>query len=116
MKKCSTCKRLKELEKFSKDATKKSGICSTCKECNKLAGLNFKLRSYKISLDDLEELLVKQDSSCAICKKKLDKFHIDHDHQTMKVRGLLCGKCNRGIGLLQDSKEILQRAIDYLSR
>lgn len=39
---------------------------------------------------------------------------MDHDHQTLVVRGLLCGKCNKGLGLLGDSVESLTRARDYL--
>ena len=42
------------------------------------------------------------------------RFHIDHDHSTGKVRGLLCTACNMGLGLFKDDPEMLLRAIDYL--
>lgn len=52
---------------------------------------------------------------CAICgivKRKLD---YDHDHKTNQFRGLLCQKCNHGIGMFNDDPILLQKAIDYLS-
>lgn len=53
---------------------------------------------------------------CEICEDDIiDSFHIDHDHDTGEVRGLLCGPCNRGIGLLRDSKRNFGRAVRYLS-
>lgn len=45
-----------------------------------------------------------------------DKYvgHVDHDHVTDQIRGILCGACNRSLGLVKDSVEILQRMINYL--
>ena len=56
---------------------------------------------------------------CSICLKYLTKTHqngahIDHCHQTGKVRGILCGPCNRGLGMLQDNAMFMQRAWSYL--
>lgn len=75
-------------------------------------------RKYNLSMDDYNKLLQLQNYSCAICKT--DKpggrgiFHIDHNHKTGKVRGLLCHGCNTGIGLLKESIDVLQNAITYL--
>lgn len=66
------------------------------------------------SRDDLEALIVQQDGKCAICGDPSDQLEIDHDHKTGKVRGLLCGSCNRGIGQLRDDPEILQKALEYI--
>ena len=41
-------------------------------------------------------------------------MHIDHDHKTDSLRGTLCGKCNRGIGMFDDNADIIQKALDYL--
>jgi hypothetical protein len=63
-------------------------------------------------------MILSQDNKCNICKNKFvdkKKIHIDHDHESKKVRGLLCINCNIGIGMLKDSQEILQSAINYLN-
>ena len=67
-------------------------------------------------------LLEEQDSRCAICNTtesntpRHDWFAVDHCHVSNKVRGLLCNKCNQGIGLLNDSIENLSQAILYLEK
>jgi len=55
---------------------------------------------------------------CAICGGVNDidrRLSVDHNHDTGEVRGLLCNRCNRAIGLLGDSIDILESAISYLS-
>ena len=84
---------------------------------------NIKKR-YGISSVEYQQMLKVQNYSCAICKTKNPgnsngvhtKFSVDHDHNTGAVRGLLCNNCNRGIGLLQDSPNILLQAHVYLSK
>lgn len=75
---------------------------------------------YGITLEHYEQLFDNQKGGCAICGVHQSSIktplHIDHDHKTKKVRGLLCHKCNRGIGLFQDSTDILQKAREYLER
>jgi hypothetical protein len=60
-----------------------------------------------------EALLEEQGGLCAICRLRA-AVAVDHDHDTGGVRGLLCKSCNSGIGLLQDSVEVLESAADYL--
>jgi len=74
-------------------------------------------RRFGIILDDYNQLLYKQESRCAICLIKQDnrRFSVDHDHKTGKIRGLLCNKCNLGLGNFRDSKTILEQAIKYLN-
>lgn len=72
------------------------------------------------------EMLAAQSGVCAVClgapksvngkSGKITDFNIDHCHATGKVRGLLCSHCNRGIGMLQDSPEILRSAAAYLEK
>jgi len=71
-------------------------------------------RCYGISTDDLNALLARQRGVCGICKKKGRKLHVDHCHKTGKVRGLLCGKCNRGLGHYDDEPDRMRAAADYL--
>ena len=78
-----------------------------------------KLKKYGLTLDQFNALCKKQQGRCAICRKlpKADQvLHVDHDHKTRRVRGLLCPGCNRGIGMLQDSSKLLRRALVYLER
>jgi hypothetical protein len=63
------------------------------------------------------ELYEVQQGCCAICSEPEEKFSwlcIDHDHNTGRIRGLLCPNCNRGIGLLQDSSVLLEKAAKYI--
>lgn len=69
---------------------------------------------YGITPEDYEKMFKKQKGKCAICGIKKDKLDIDHCHTTKKVRGLLCGSCNRALGLLKDNTEFLNNAIKYL--
>jgi hypothetical protein len=68
------------------------------------------------SSDDEKNLLAQQNYSCAICqgKAKRGSFDLDHCHTTGKVRGLLCNKCNKGLGFFNDNIELFVRAIKYL--
>lgn len=70
---------------------------------------------YGISPKDYERMYTKQDGKCFICEIDKDLV-IDHCHDTGVVRGLLCRKCNSGLGLLQDSTIVLQKSIQYLER
>jgi len=81
-------------------------------------------RAYGITLDQYEEMLLKQNGCCAICKnkesrvnpksKKVQPLSVDHCHQTGKVRGLLCSQCNLILGKFNDNILLFQACIDYL--
>lgn len=124
MKTCSTCKVPKILDDFYKQADGYMGRHASCKDCRKEYGKRTydpirdrekRLRfSYGIGIEDYERMLEAQNFRCAICQSLEERLHVDHDHVTGKVRGLLCNACNTGIGLLRDSKSILRSAIDYL--
>lgn len=74
------------------------------------------LQRYGISLDEYRNLLEGQGGLCLICNIKSNyKLHVDHCHTTGKVRGLLCGSCNRALGLLKDNTMFLLKAIEYLN-
>ncbi len=74
-------------------------------------------RNYGLSDEDYEGILLNQDGRCDLCHDdECTSFHIDHDHDTRTVRGLLCSNCNTGIGKLGDNIRGLQRALGYLQR
>lgn len=77
-----------------------------------------RLWKYKITQRDYDLILAAQGGVCAICHgpQQGDKpFSVDHDHVTHQVRGLLCGRCNVGIGMLGDSPNTIANAFYYLS-
>jgi len=60
-------------------------------------------------------MLDEQEGRCKICRAEFeDAPHVDHDHETREVRGLLCHHCNTGIGLFRHDVKILKQAISYL--
>lgn len=86
---------------------------------------NWKLKNrYGITTQDYLNMVISQDNKCAICNSpetirqnnKVNELAIDHDHKTNKVRGLLCGSCNRGIGLFKENTNLLKLAITYLEK
>src|SRR5262249_33693211 len=74
-------------------------------------------REYGIAFEELRRMLSEHDGTCDICRRRpARRLCIDHCHATMKVRGLLCQRCNTALGLLEDDPERLRAAIGYLER
>lgn len=76
-------------------------------------------RRYGITRDHFDALLLLQQNKCVGCFTALDggpTTHIDHDHKTNRVRGLLCPNCNRALGMMKDNVEILLRLGVYLEQ
>ena len=74
-------------------------------------------RKFNLSKEEYLSKLSEQENVCAICGKTCTKsLAVDHNHETKKVRGLLCNNCNRGIGHLKEDKQILLNAIAYLEK
>lgn len=77
-------------------------------------------RAYNITVDDYNKMCLDQGNLCAICYEPLfdnsgKKPHVDHSHSTGKIRGILCYKCNNGLGLFNDNIQKLRNAIEYLT-
>lgn len=80
------------------------------------------MASFGITVEQYNEMLARQDGVCAICREpetmirkgRLLPLHVDHDHDTGAVRGLLCGRCNTGIGMFADDPDRLVAATTYL--
>lgn len=66
-----------------------------------------------VTQEQFDEMFVRQDGRCAICRQK-NRLFVDHDHKTGKARGLLCSRCNLGIGHFRDSPFLLANAISYV--
>jgi hypothetical protein len=76
-------------------------------------------RKYGITLADYERMFEAQGGVCAICGESRPEdrtLHIDHDHKSGEVRGLLCFRCNNSLGDLRENYDLFQCAADYLDR
>lgn len=72
-------------------------------------------RRYGITEQDYALMESRQDGRCAICRRiPASSFHIDHCHETGKVRGLLCSFCNKGLGHFRDNEQSLLAAAAYV--
>lgn len=125
MKKCSRCKKLKKLDSFGVDNSRKDGLMLYCKPCwseyKKTKSRKWYLSAkYSITENQYTVMSNKQKDCCAICGKHSDNLDkvlcVDHNHNTNKIRGLLCNDCNRALGLFGDSIQILENARNYLRR
>ena len=105
---------------------------SSCKECDKIRVKNRHLknpertknndlkRNYGITLKEHQQMFDDQNGRCAICKQEGDgrwkKLCVDHDHETGKVRQLLCRNCNMVLGQIRDNINLLEEMVVYLKR
>lgn len=113
-KRCNRCGEFVPLSEFYKAVAKKDGLVNQCKPCFNISSREYALRrKYGITQDDVDRMVRAQGGRCAICRKR-KKLHVDHCHRTGKVRGMLCGTCNRAIGMLSTVR-LLNAAIQYLS-
>lgn len=72
-------------------------------------------KNYGITSEQYDEILTRQDHKCAICGTFCERPFVDHDHSTGRIRGLLCMKCNFGIGNFTENITVLESAIKYLT-
>ena len=142
MKFCNVCNTAKPRAEFHRDRRKRDGLFGTCKGCatarsqqryqrtkpiqvararrwnirypERYRDIQLR-RSYGITLVQYQEMVTQQDGVCAICQRP-DKraLSVDHCHKTGEVRGLLCGACNRALGMLEDKIESVDRLALYL--
>ena len=77
---------------------------------------SYLMKKYKITLEEVDKLLIKQNHKCAICGSSLVETRrcIDHNHETGKVRGILCHRCNIGLGYIEDGEEFVSKCFLYL--
>jgi hypothetical protein len=145
MKTCVSCGIEKSLEDFYKESRVKDGRQARCKKCHIKITENYRkknpelyrkaskkhwhklndkkkhslwIKRYGITLEDYQKMHDNQKGVCKICKKPCKTkqvLSVDHCHKTNKVRGLLCVKCNTGLGMFNDNVKYLQEAINYLS-
>ena len=134
LKACTKCEKVKPLSEYHRHVGVSNRIRPACKECINAQNLARKaspeaqkgildqhLKRYGMNSDDFYRLLNEQNGLCAICETDdpgawFGRMVVDHSHVTGKVRGLLCAKCNRGIGQFNDKIDLLRKALAYLER
>jgi len=126
-KRCPDCGLTKPLEEFPRNRNSKDGRHAYCKPCHNArtaetrqrlygGGRHYHLkRRYGIGADDFDRMVADQGGVCLICERP-DPEHVDHDHVTGKVRGILCFNCNGGLGQFKDDIDALLAAAAYLER
>lgn len=127
-KKCCSCNQVLWVNEFyvkkDKGKNKHFRFNSPCKVC---AHINRNIAyqkayqrriKYNMTEEEYQFRLQTQNYSCAICHRHVDdckkELFVDHCHKTGKVRGLLCNKCNSGVGFFNDDISTIKKAIQYL--
>lgn len=137
MKICNTCNVEKQISEYHKHTTNADRLNKRCKQCrnqdsarrnqekrrdplylDKLKDRELR-RKYGISLETYNRQCLEQNNVCAICNEFCivnERLCVDHDHNSGKVRGFLCSRCNQALGLFRDSEYNLINAVKYLRK
>lgn len=143
-KKCNRCQETKDVSEFTKNSATRDGLKSLCRACSNAYSRDWfssqtserrraKLlrNGYGLTVDDFDALLAAQGGQCAVCGTaepggQFGTWHIDHDHSCCPktganrkscgncIRGLLCQKCNVGLGQFDDDPDRLLAAATYV--
>lgn len=98
------------------EKSKESKRISQSKHQRTYKNANLKF-NFGITIEDYEEMLINQNDCCKICKRHKSQFkrslHVDHNHKTGKIRGILCVKCNTGLSFIENT-DFFHEALNYL--
>ena len=124
---CTECNEYKLPNNFYKSSNIYAvmGLASKCKNCfekkyhanrdlKEYAKSYHRKTKYNLTQEEYNILLEKQEGKCAICSRTERNFHLDHNHETGKIRAFLCVNCNAGIGMFNEDIETLKKVIEYL--
>jgi hypothetical protein len=109
MKVCGICGEAKPVDEFGRKLHYFTEFCKPCR------GLKIRAETYGLSIEDVRQMLDRSHCQCCGAEFRLIRDrHIDHDHRTDAVRGLLCQKCNTALGCVDDDVDHLRRLISYI--
>lgn len=118
---CRKCHNSMQREKYNsnpEEKLKRQIRERTRNSLNPLAKKDAELkRLYGITIYEYLDIFKKQEMVCKICRQECKtrySLSVDHDHQSGKIRGLLCNRCNRVLGMFEDSRELFLAAERYL--
>ena len=127
---CSSCLTIKPSNDFKIRRTNSDSLSNQCISCEKINKEKYcrnprrerdlaLRRTFNMTHEDFDLMENSQNGVCKICGSspsgKFKYLSVDHDHSTGRIRGLLCNKCNSGLGLFNDSSALLVKASKYLS-
>lgn len=122
---CVRCGEVKPRESYgNRKRGEQPGVRrSKCKACEGFLAVtkhyksdSHRRRAYGMKPGEFDRIVASQGNKCAICEKTFtSRIHVDHNHETGLVRGLLCAGCNRSIAILDDH-ELLEKANKYLGK
>ncbi len=115
-KRCPGCQEIKPHSDWHRNRASRDGFVDRCKSCRRAAQRQQHLRKkFGLSVEEWARRSAEQHDLCAICRSALPT-DTDHDHETGRLRGLLCNGCNLGLGHFRDDPDRLLSAVDYLAR
>ncbi|QJS12860.1 recombination endonuclease VII [Streptomyces argyrophyllae] len=111
---CRTCGEIKPHSQWHRNATASDGLSTRCKACRAAQGREQHLkRQYGLTEAERDELVTAQGGVCCICLSA-PPAHVDHCHETGRVRGVLCFSCNAALGQFKDRPDVIRRAAVYV--
>lgn len=130
---CTKCGEVKPLEDFCKNKAAPEGYHFWCRVCHYQSNKEWcqrnhrtskewyrrykkeyhLLRTYGLSLEEYEKMLEEQGGGCAVCGS-VEALAVDHDHKSGEIRGIICRRCNQGIGRFEDNPVLLRKLARYL--
>ena len=111
---CRTCGEVRPHSEWHRNATAPDGLSTRCKACRAVRGRQDHLkRQYGLTEAERDELIASQGGVCCICLSA-PAAHVDHCHNTGRVRGVLCFSCNAALGQFKDRPDAIRRAAAYV--
>lgn len=113
-KRCPQCEKVKLHSEWERNKTSSDGWASYCRECRAERNRDsYFRRKYGLTQTELRDLVEQQGRVCVICLAAVPE-HVDHDHATGAVRGVLCFSCNAALGQFKDRPDAMRRAAAYV--
>jgi hypothetical protein len=111
---CRRCEQVKSHCEWDRNSSASDGLSTRCKACRVIEGrVGHLKRKYGMTEAEREDLIASQVGVCSICLSAPAE-HVDHDHETGMVRGVLCFSCNAALGQFKDRPKALRRAAAYV--
>lgn len=113
-KRCPRCGEIKSRSEWTRNSSAADGLTTYCKTCRAVEGRARHLRNkYGMTEAERDAMVGEQFGICCICLDAPAE-HVDHDHGTGRVRGVLCFSCNAALGQFKDRPDVIRRAAAYV--